>query len=199
MKRKNKISIINALLEWIFRSENFFAHFHFQLWNRFSLSSPFINRKILLKLKISYFTGQNAIIFLLANTISYHFANFPFFFVFFVCSFLEADYTLDDSFWNDESPVGEYELTFCAKVLKIFKQNFNSTDSNSGSIRLYVFNDFRNNECSLSDKVLGYDFQIEMFSFELGISKATIKSDRVSYGWAFIFIVGTLMTFNYSM
>lgn len=84
MKRKNKISIINALLEWIFRSENFFAHFHFQLWNRFSLSNPFINRKILLKLKISYFTRQNAIIFLRWNTISYHFANFAFFYLLFV-------------------------------------------------------------------------------------------------------------------
>lgn len=31
----------------------------------------------------------------------------------FPLSFIEADYTLDDSFWNEESPVGELKAFYC--------------------------------------------------------------------------------------
>lgn len=62
----------------------------------------------------------------------------------FCIHFTEADYTLDDSFWNDESPVGKYNThslphLFTFSTLTILIKEFNSAVSTKCSVLTCVY------------------------------------------------------------
>lgn len=52
-------------------------------------------------------------------------------------SFAEADYTLDDSFWNDESPVGKFEFTLIFGEFDVKAETSTHPHHNIDSNKMY--------------------------------------------------------------